>query len=93
MTSYAKPPAPPKSTAKLFMHGRSQAVRLPKECRFEGKEVRVSKVGDKVILEPLQKAPFDYDAWRLKMDEYLDIPFPDLPDDPPVEPDDTISFD
>ena len=40
------------STAKLFMHGRSQAVRLPKEFRFEGSEVRVSKVGDKVILEP-----------------------------------------
>ena len=28
------------ATAKLFMHGRSQAVRLPKEFRFEGKEVR-----------------------------------------------------
>jgi antitoxin VapB len=41
------------ATAKLFIHGRSQAVRLPKEFRFEGKEVRVSKVGDKVILEPL----------------------------------------
>ena len=35
------------------MHGRSQAVRLPKEFRFEGTEVRVSKVGDKVVLEPL----------------------------------------
>jgi antitoxin VapB len=35
------------STAKLFMHGRSQAVRLPKEFRLPGKEVRVSKVGDK----------------------------------------------
>jgi hypothetical protein len=36
------------ATAKLFMHGRSQAVRLPKEFRFEGSEVLVSKVGDKV---------------------------------------------
>ena len=43
------------ATAKLFMHGRSQAVRLPKEFRFEGTEVRVSKVGDKVILEPLHE--------------------------------------
>ena len=42
-----------KSTAIMFMHGRSQAVRLPKEFRFEGKEVRVSRVGDKVILEPI----------------------------------------
>jgi antitoxin VapB len=35
--------------AKLFMHGRSQAVRLPKEFRFGGTEVRVSKVGDKTV--------------------------------------------
>jgi antitoxin VapB len=41
------------ATAKLFMHGRSQAVRLPKEFRFEGTEVRVSKIGDRVILEPI----------------------------------------
>ena len=50
------------STAKLFMHGRSQAVRLPKEFRFEGTEVRVSKVGDKVILEPLEKQPIDLEG-------------------------------
>ena len=35
------------ATPKLFMHGRGQAVRLPKEFRFEGTEVRISKVGDK----------------------------------------------
>ncbi len=63
------------STAKLFMHGSSQAVRLPKEFRFEGTEVRVSKVGDKVILEPLKKQPFDAAAWRAKLEEYRDIPW------------------
>jgi antitoxin VapB len=47
------------TTAKLFMHGRSQAVRLPKEFRFEGKEVRISKVGNKVILEPLYSRDAD----------------------------------
>ena len=39
-------------TAKLFENGRSQAVRLPKECRFEGDEVAVNKKGDIVILLP-----------------------------------------
>ena len=39
-------------TAKLFENGRSQAVRLPKECRFSGDEVSVSTVGDAVILLP-----------------------------------------
>jgi antitoxin VapB len=41
------------ATAKLFTHGRSQAVRLPKEFRFEGKEVRVTRVGSRVIMEPI----------------------------------------
>ena len=41
------------STAKIFMTGRSQAVRLPKEFRFESDEVRIRKEGNSVILEPL----------------------------------------
>ncbi len=39
-------------TAKLFENGKSQAVRLPKECRFEGTEVSVNKIGDVVMLFP-----------------------------------------
>lgn len=39
-------------TAKIFENGRSQAVRLPKECRFSGEEVAVNKIGDIVILMP-----------------------------------------
>ena len=62
MTAKAKTPAAAKSTAKLFMRGRSQAVPLPNEYRFDGEEVRVSKVGDKVILEPLEPPPFDPEA-------------------------------
>lgn len=39
-------------TAKLFKSGRSQAVRLPKEFRFEGDEVMVSRLGAAVVLLP-----------------------------------------
>lgn len=39
--------------AKLFWSGRSQAVRLPKEFRFEGEEVRIRRHGNAVILEPV----------------------------------------
>jgi antitoxin VapB len=39
--------------AKLFRNGRSQAVRLPREFRFEGDEVRIRKVAGGVLLEPL----------------------------------------
>jgi len=40
------------SVAKLFTHGGSQAVRLPKDFRFEGTEVYVRRVGDDVVLSP-----------------------------------------
>ena len=39
-------------TAKLFNNGRSQAVRLPKECRFSGEDVYIKKFEDIVILIP-----------------------------------------
>ena len=38
--------------AKVFENGRSQAVRLPKECRFNTDEVAVNKIGDIVLLMP-----------------------------------------
>lgn len=44
--------------AKLFKNGQSQAVRLPKEFRFEGDEVFVRKLGNTVVLVPMD------DPWR-----------------------------
>jgi antitoxin VapB len=42
-----------KSEAKLFQNGRSQAVRLPREFRFEGDRVRIKKTKSGVLLEPV----------------------------------------
>ena len=42
-------------TAKLFQHGGSQAVRLPKEFRFAGNEVRIERRGKEVVLRPLDR--------------------------------------
>ena len=39
-------------TAKLFQNGQSQAVRLPKEYRFQGDQVYIKRLGDAVILLP-----------------------------------------
>jgi antitoxin VapB len=77
------------STAKLFMRGRSQAVRLPKEFRFEGTDVRVSKVGDKVILEPMTKPAIDLDKFWAELDALGARDFlPDgIADEAPLEPD------
>lgn len=43
-------------TAKLFKNGESQAVRLPKEFRFKGKEVLIQRVGDAIVLLPKDKS-------------------------------------
>lgn len=43
------------NTAKIFTTGRSQAVRLPKEYRFDTDEVFVAKIDDMVILYPRKK--------------------------------------
>ncbi len=48
------------NVAKLFTHGGSQAVRLPKEFRFEGTEVHVRRVGNEVVLSP--QPPVDLQA-------------------------------
>lgn len=65
---------PDQPTAKLFQHGRSQAVRLPKEFRLPGKEVHVRRLGAAVVLEPIG-APFDIEAWFAALDAYADVPF------------------
>jgi antitoxin VapB len=73
-------------TAKLFKHGRSQAVRLPKEFRMTGTEVRVRRIGRGVLLEPID-VPYDVKAWFAKIDEYLDEPFMvDGRQQPPMPP-------
>jgi antitoxin VapB len=69
MSESVKRESKAKGIAKIFMHGRSQAVRLPKEYRFEGNEVLVSKVGNKVILEPLRKEPIDVEALWAELDQ------------------------
>jgi antitoxin VapB len=43
-------------TAKVFMNGQSQAVRLPKSCRFNCDAVAIKKVGDIVMLYRADKA-------------------------------------
>jgi antitoxin VapB len=44
---------PNRHVAKLFRNGRSQAVRLPREFRFDGDIVRIRRTSEGVLLEPL----------------------------------------
>ena len=67
------------------MHGRSQAVRLPKAFQLPGTDGRVRRVGNGILLEPIET---DVQAWFAKLDRYRDVPFmeegleqPPMPDD------------
>jgi antitoxin VapB len=72
-------------TAKLFKNGRSQAVRLPKEFRFEGEEVYVRREGNSVILSP--KSPSDDNPWKelFAAFDMFDPRFPIVRDQPPQQ--------
>jgi antitoxin VapB len=63
---------PKTDIAKLFQNGRSQAVRLPREFRFEGDRVRIRRVGQGVLLEPIIE---DTKKWFRKLDEFNSEPF------------------
>lgn len=74
--STAKSKAAPKATstpgqAKIFWTGRSQAVRLPKEFRFEGQAVRIKREGRRVVLEPIE----DEWAWLAQLSGRVDPDF------------------
>lgn len=50
-------------TAKLFMSGRSQAIRLPAKLRLQAKEVRIEQMGDALWLRPQTEASQDMSQW------------------------------
>lgn len=53
------------STAKIFQNGRSQAIRIPNAFRFKGTEVKITKIGNKVILEPFETDLWPQGFWEL----------------------------
>ncbi len=67
----AKATAATPDQAKIFWTGRSQAVRLPKEFRFEGDAVRIRREGRRVVLEPIEN---DW-AWIKQLSGRVDPDF------------------
>ena len=63
---------PKTDIAKLFQNGRSQAVRLPKEFRFEGDRVRIRRVAEGVLLQSLIP---DTRTWFHELDQFKTEPF------------------
>ena len=69
--------------AKLFRNGRSQAVRLPREFRFQGDAVRVRRVSEGILLEPLIR---DTETWFAELDKAGREPFMELGRKQPATP-------
>ena len=79
-----------KRSAKLFRNGRSQAVRLPKEFEFEGKEVLISRIEDgKLVIEAKPKLLSTLD-WLKENGPIED--FPTDPGDDGLLPLDDVKF-
>jgi len=74
-------------TAKLFINGRSQAVRLPREFRFEGDRVRIRRVREGVLLEPIV---LDNKKWFEDLDRYNSEPFMPEGREQPITPEGKI---
>jgi len=70
------------ATAKLFQHGGSQAVRLPKDFRFDGTEVEIEKRGGEVVLRSKPKPQFETLA---DVARYMHETFPEAKDFPDRE--------
>jgi len=69
---------------KLFKNGRSQALRLPKEFRFEGvSEVSIRREGKAVILEPVEE--FSWKKWWDSWEPLGDELFPEGRKQPPMQ--------
>jgi antitoxin VapB len=75
---------PKTDIAKLFQNGRSQAVRLPREFRFEGDRVRVRRVGQGVLLEPMIQDPKELFRRLDELNELNSEPFPSRDKQPPA---------
>lgn len=58
--------------AKIFMHGRSQAVRLPMAFRLPGDRVRVRRTESGILLEPIVT---DVESWFAELDRFASVPF------------------
>lgn len=59
-------------TAKLFKNGRSLAVRLPKDFRLEGKVVAIFRLGNAIVLQPINKTWLDVYHSMVELPDFME---------------------
>ena len=73
-----QPGPEPRKTARVFMNGRSQAVRLPKEFRFDTDRVAIWREGRHVVLSPMFKDWDDYFRNSTPLPDDFEAATPDM---------------
>ncbi|CAN5266574.1 AbrB/MazE/SpoVT family DNA-binding domain-containing protein [soil metagenome] len=63
---------------RLFRNGRNQAIRIPREFEFLGKEVLLHKEGERLIIEPIKKCSFQEMLTKLAKLGPCDEDFPNI---------------
>ena len=71
-------------TTTLFTNGRSQAVRIPKELRFEGREVSIRRLGDGVLLVPVKATTWPEGFFESIRIDDVNLIRPDQGELPPI---------
>ncbi len=61
------------TVAKLFMSGRSQAIRLPAKLRLQGQQVRIEKIGEALWMQPEAETPADMGQWLQTFYQSTDV--------------------
>jgi antitoxin VapB len=74
----------PAMTTTLFTSGRSEAVRIPKELRFEGREVSIRRLGDGVLLVPVKASTWPDGFFESIRIDDLNFIRPDQGELPPI---------
>jgi antitoxin VapB len=77
---------PEQRHARLFRHGRNQAVRIPVDFELPGDEAIMHRDGDRLVIEPLRKRGL---LALLKTMKPLDVSFPEI-DDPVPDPENVL---
>lgn len=90
---YRRPPRPPgdrvediaddSRVVSLFRNGANQAVRIPREFELPGTEALLRREGDRLILEPLEKASLHELIRKWQAEPPLEEGIPEFPDEPP----------
>jgi antitoxin VapB len=72
---------------KIEMDGGVQKISVPAEFKLEGSDFTIRRFGNGIVIEPISRQEFDWEAWSASLDKFRDVPFmPEGREQPPMPP-------